>query len=137
MMLFAMHARLASWKWSSCLSMILVLTLQTLVTMPFEERQFEIVKLLVKDPRVDPSGNKNYAIRMVSKYGHSEVVRILLSDPHVDPSANYCQALQLASLRGRSEIMKYLLRYPCADPTATTRTPKETLIFDHFIDTSD
>ena len=47
----------------------------------------EVVRELLKDSRVDPSADNNYAIRWASRYGHSGVVRELLRDRRVDPSA--------------------------------------------------
>ena len=42
------------------------------------------VKLLLADPRVDPSDDDNFAIRLASNYGQTEVVKLLLADPRVD-----------------------------------------------------
>ena len=46
----------------------------------------EVVQELLKDKRVDPSANNNYAIRWASEKGHLEVVQELLKDNRVDPS---------------------------------------------------
>ena len=43
--------------------------------------RIEIVKLLLQDPRVDPSDQNNEAIRWVSRYGRVEVVKLLSQDP--------------------------------------------------------
>ena len=43
----------------------------------------EVVKLLLKDPRVDPSAQDNCAIRWASDDEHLEVVELLLKDPRV------------------------------------------------------
>jgi hypothetical protein len=40
----------------------------------------EIVKLLMKDSRVDPSALENRGFRAAAQYGHIEVVRELLKD---------------------------------------------------------
>jgi ankyrin repeat protein len=55
----------------------------------------EVVKLLLNEPRVDPSADDNCAIRLASKNGHFEVVKLLLNDPRGDPSAynNYANRL--------------------------------------------
>ena len=45
------------------------------------------MRLLLADPRVDPSADNNYAIRWAAYNGHTEVVRLLLADPRVDPGA--------------------------------------------------
>jgi hypothetical protein len=41
------------------------------------------VKLLLKDSRVDPSADENYAIRKAYENGHHNVVELLLKDPNV------------------------------------------------------
>ena len=46
----------------------------------------EVVKLLLQDPRVDPSDDDNYAILLASDNGHSEVVKLLLQDERVKNS---------------------------------------------------
>jgi hypothetical protein len=46
----------------------------------------QIIKVLLSDPRVDPSDENNYAIRLASYYGYLKIVKLLLSDPRVDPS---------------------------------------------------
>lgn len=48
----------------------------------------EVVELLLRDPRVDPSALDNEAIRGASETGIAEVIELLLRDPRVDPSAN-------------------------------------------------
>ena len=42
-----------------------------------------MVKLLLQDPRVDPSDRNNGAIRLAHQNGHVEVVKLLLQDPRV------------------------------------------------------
>ena len=58
-----------------------------------ENGHFEVVRLLLSDPRVDPADDNNEAIRLASRNGHFEVVRLLLADPRVDPSENYYYAI--------------------------------------------
>lgn len=75
--------------------------------------RYEVVKLLLQDPRVNPSVDANAAllwasltgyhkivddntaIIFTSKANHYKVIQILLSDPRVDPSTNNNQALRL------------------------------------------
>ena len=42
-----------------------------------------VVDLLLKDGRVDPAADDNYAIRWASYYRHTEVVKLLLKDKRV------------------------------------------------------
>ena len=54
------------------------------------------MKLLLSDPRVDPSTENQEAIREACGRGHTEVVKLLLADPRVDPSAEDHEAIRLA-----------------------------------------
>ena len=68
----------------------------------------ELVRELLKDSRVDPSADNNFAIQEASRYGHLEVVRELLKDSRVDPSANNNAAIRLASKNGHLEVVREL-----------------------------
>ena len=78
----------------------------------------EVVKLLLQDPRVDPTANDNYAFIYACENGHTEVVKLLLEDPRVDPSANNNFAIHCASENGHTEIVRLLLQDPRVDPSA-------------------
>jgi ankyrin repeat protein len=75
------------------------------------------VKRLLKDPRVDPSTDDNYAIRHTSVYGHIEIVSLLLKDPRADPSAYDNLSIRWASYEGHTEIVRLLLKDPRVDPS--------------------
>ena len=81
-----------------------------------------VVRLLLADPRVDPSTNNNLAIRWASLYGHFEIVSLLLADPlgRVNPGANNNEAIRVAvrSGFGYHEVMLLLLADPRVDPSA-------------------
>ena len=47
---------------------------------------FDIMKLLLSDPRVRPGNMNNYAIRKAAENGHTEIVKLLLADPRVNPA---------------------------------------------------
>ena len=78
----------------------------------------EVVKELLKDPRVDPSDNSNEPIRWSSYYGHVEVVKELLKDPRVDPSDNNNEPIRFSSQNGHVDVVKELLKDPRVDPRA-------------------
>jgi ankyrin repeat protein len=78
----------------------------------------EVVRLLLNDPRVDPSAYSNHAIRLASWKGHVEVVKLLLNDPRVDPSDRDNVAIRWASGNGHVEVVKPLLNDPRVDPSA-------------------
>ena len=75
------------------------------------------VKLLLQDPRVNPSDKDNKAIRLASKYGRIEVVKLLLQDTRVDPSDINNYAIRWASAMGYVEVVKLLLLDPRFDPS--------------------
>ena len=59
--------------------------------------RLEVVRLLIADPRVDPSAQNNKAIILAAGNGHLEVVNRLLLDSRVDPSDDSNCAIQLAA----------------------------------------
>ncbi|UCG51380.1 MAG: ankyrin repeat domain-containing protein, partial [Candidatus Latescibacterota bacterium] len=80
--------------------------------------QLEIVKLLLKGKRVDPSARDNEAILYAAQFGHTEIVELLLKDPRVDPSANRNAAIRRAAENGHVGIVELLLKDPRVDPSA-------------------
>ena len=78
----------------------------------------EVVKLLLNDPRVDPSADNNDTIRWASLFGNVEVVKLLLNDPRVDPSADNNDAICLASNNRPFEVFKLLLNDPRLNPSS-------------------
>ena len=54
-----------------------------------EDGQLEVVKLLMQNYKIDPSGrdHRNYPLRSASEYNHHAVIRQLLTDPRVEPDA--------------------------------------------------
>jgi ankyrin repeat protein len=57
--------------------------METLIQWESFRGHVEIVWLLMEDKRVDPSTDKNEAIRGACIYGHIEVVKLLLTDYRV------------------------------------------------------
>lgn len=49
---------------------------------------FDLVKHLLRDPRVDPTANDNEAFRSAVTGNFVDIVKLLLKDPRVDPTAN-------------------------------------------------
>ena len=74
----------------------------------------KVVRLLLADPRVDPSDSD--IIKFASKNGHSTVVELLLEDPRVDPSVDYNLSLGLAAQNGHFDVVKLLLSSPLFNP---------------------
>lgn len=70
----------------------------------------EIVAILLKDKRVDPTAQLNCAIGVASEYGYLDVVEILLNHPSVNPSDNDNYAI-LHSIKNRHHNITELLWY--------------------------
>ena len=69
-----------------------------------ESGYIEIVKLLLKDKRVKPSTHDNYPIRAAIRNNHFEVVKLLLQDKRVDPSDLNNEAIKRAAADGRMKL---------------------------------
>jgi hypothetical protein len=80
-----------------------------------------VVKLLLNDERVNPSGYNNYAIRYASENGHVDVVKLLLNDKRVDPGAQQQYALVSAARKGHMKVVKALLDDRRVAPEATSK----------------
>ena len=83
---------------------------------------FEIVKLLLEDPRIDPSHGSGFfdydtAFYWASRNGHDNVVQLLLLDPRIDPSVDNNCAIRYASYYGHDKVVRLLLADPRIDPS--------------------
>ena len=83
----------------------------------------KVVKFLLADPRVDPSVEDNWPIRMASYNGNFTTVKLLLSDPRVDPSVNNNDAICVASCNGKFNVVEILLKDPRVDPSTRNNYP--------------
>ena len=81
------------------------------------EGEFDILDLLLQDPRVNPSINDNTPIKYASERGFTNIVERLLRDPRVDPSAEKQYALKEACKNNHIETVNVLLRHPRVDPS--------------------
>jgi len=88
------------------------------------EDNIEIVKILLDDPRVDPSSAENFAIVIASTGGHPEMVKLLLADPRVDPSDQGSLAIYEAAGSNYIEIVELLL----ADPRVSLQDQEESVL---------
>lgn len=68
----------------------------------------EIVKLLLKDARVDPSDQSNMAVISACLNGHHEVVRLLMTDSRVDISEDCNFGIERAAMKDDLEMVKIL-----------------------------
>ena len=69
-----------------------------------------IVKLLLKDKRVDPSVQADIALQNACKNGHAEVVELLLTDSRVNPSTWNNLPIRSALKDNNIKIIKLLLK---------------------------
>jgi hypothetical protein len=90
------------------------------IQMASEIGDSKLVKLLLKDPIVDPVANTtdgkrydqdqtNFCIRRAVKNGHLDVVRVLLEDGRSDPAYKSNSALSSALLNNDEKMCKLLL----------------------------
>ena len=83
-----------------------------------EHGNADLVRLLLADPRVDPTAHNNEAIRAASHNGYTYVVKLLLDDGRADPAAFNNGAIRDASHNGYIDVVRLLLTDPRVDPTA-------------------
>jgi hypothetical protein len=108
----------------------------------------DVIKMLLKDPRIDPS-EKKFVFKIASEFGNFELFEILLKDHGVDPSASNNKAIRSASANGRTKIVATLLQDGRVDPSvkgneairSASRNGHfkivEMLLKDHRVDPSD
>ncbi len=80
-------------------------------------RHIQLIKVLLTNPKVDPTANNNWAIRKASENGHLKVVKLLLTNPKVDPSAYDNYAIRFASENGHLKVVEFLLTQLKVDPS--------------------
>jgi ankyrin repeat protein len=88
----------------------------------------DLVRRLLRDPRVDPTQHEQYALLYAIDHTpisaeRLEILQTLLDDPRVDPAAYDNKAIQQASIYGRAPSVALLLRDPRVDPSAKNQAP--------------
>lgn len=81
------------------------------------EGHFQVVNMLIKDPRVNPAARDNAVIGYACDNGHFQIVKILLEDPRVEPFQEHNEIISVASENGYLQIVKMLLRDSRIDPS--------------------
>ena len=66
-------------------------------------------RLLLVDSRVNPTSNKNEAIKLACIKGHIDIVRLLLADERVDPGNENNHAIRWACCCGHVDVVRLLL----------------------------
>lgn len=92
----------------------------------------EILNMLLRDRRVDPSDNDNRALYMATLHGRSEVVRILLAIEDVR-NANLSDSFISAAKHGYLDIVDLFLTMTSIDPSIRNNLAlKEAFYAQHF-----
>jgi len=78
----------------------------------------DLLRVLLADPRVDPSVRQNAILAAASRNGDVEIVRSLLADNRVDPSSNNSKALVEACGNIQLGVFRLLMEDGRVDPSA-------------------
>ena len=81
-----------------------------MIMMEIDIYYIKIVKILLKDERVDPSDQNNDAIQWASNNGYYKIVKLLLKDKRVNPSVHNNFVIKTASENGCYKVVKLLLK---------------------------
>jgi hypothetical protein len=64
-----------------------------------------VVKVMLADPRVDPSALNNTAIQYASANGHVSIVAELMKHPKVNPADDQNFAIRYAAAKGNKLLL--------------------------------
>jgi hypothetical protein len=70
----------------------------------------EIVNLLLKDSRIQPSEHNNKALILASSNGYVDILRLLLADERTNAADAIPDIIGIASNNGHLEVMLFLLQ---------------------------
>jgi hypothetical protein len=76
------------------------------------------IKILLEDPRVDPSVSDNSSLISACYRGDVDIVKLLLKDYRVDPTVRNSNVIMIAVERNNIPLLKLLLKDGRADPSA-------------------
>ena len=79
--------------------------------------RYDIVKLLLTDPRIDPTANYNFAIKYSARWGFYDTVKVLLEDSRIDPSIEQNTPIKNAVKSCNIDVIGLLLDDPRVDVT--------------------
>lgn len=72
----------------------------------------ETLKLLLEDPRVDPSENNNSLIVLAAEVNNVDAIKLLMNDPRVNPADNNNAAAVMACNKRHGYVLEHLLKHP-------------------------
>eukprot|EP01118_Nematostelium_gracile_P006599 TRINITY_DN2121_c0_g5_i1.p1 TRINITY_DN2121_c0_g5~~TRINITY_DN2121_c0_g5_i1.p1 ORF type:complete len:393 (-),score=78.12 TRINITY_DN2121_c0_g5_i1:34-1167(-) len=87
------------------------------LTLAIQNKDLDLVNLLLENEKVDPTVHNNEAIRMASERENVKILKRLLQDPRVDPSDFKNDAIKIASQYGNPEAVNIILQDPRVDPS--------------------
>eukprot|EP01127_Copromyxa_protea_P018698 TRINITY_DN5942_c0_g1_i1.p1 TRINITY_DN5942_c0_g1~~TRINITY_DN5942_c0_g1_i1.p1 ORF type:complete len:668 (-),score=42.23 TRINITY_DN5942_c0_g1_i1:77-2080(-) len=88
-----------------------------------ESGSIDIVRMLLSDPRVDPTADESMPIQLAAQSGHSQIVEILLKDGRSDPNRALGNPLVCACAYGDTKVVQMLLADSRVDPTVRDNLP--------------
>ena len=77
----------------------------------------EMLDLLLRDGRADPTESNSIAIVRASETGNAGIMQMLLRDGRADPSTVSNAAINIAAREGHDDAVRLLLNDPRVDPT--------------------
>jgi hypothetical protein len=80
----------------------------------------QVAKLLLLDPRVDPTAKNSDSLFQASAHGRPDVVKVLLDDGRADPAVNMCACLLWAHGEGHQLVVDLLLADERVNPRHKT-----------------
>ncbi|MCH9717720.1 MAG: ankyrin repeat domain-containing protein [Gammaproteobacteria bacterium] len=83
--------------------------IQNAIVAASENGHADVLNVLLKDPRVDPSDPYAMAVCLASEHGHTNVLKVLLNDPRFDPGLMNNRAIIRASENGHLQVVRLLL----------------------------
>jgi hypothetical protein len=72
----------------------------------------DVVRYLLRHPKVDPAAINNYALRMAAFKGRTKVVKLLLNDNRVDPCVQHHYPVRWAKENRHQETVDLLMSDP-------------------------
>ena len=85
----------------------------------------EAVRLLLKDPTVNPAAGGSCCLRYACSNGRPRVVALLLGDGRAAPAAFENEAMYLAAHHGHEDVVRLMARDPRSDSREALRWCKQ------------
>ncbi|KAI8906888.1 hypothetical protein EDD86DRAFT_256250 [Gorgonomyces haynaldii] len=90
---------------------------QTLISLAAYFGKTNLVKLLLRDPTVNPKAGINGVFLWSAENGHLDIVKEVIKDPRFDPSEKHNCIINAAADKGQTEVVRLLLQDSRVDPS--------------------